>query len=325
MVRKKFTATRNVKGRTYQYFRRNGKFTRLPDNPESEEYDRAYWTLMRGKGPNNAQFTFDKLIESYRASPKWEKLANRTKQDYQKVLTYIHEIVGDKDPKKMRRSHVIDAQLANKHRARFANYVSQIMSILFEHAIDLDRMEYNPARGVEKIKLGDGHKPWPELLIEHFLEAADPTMRLLIELAIGTGQRIGDILEMKWSDIEGDEIHVVQNKTGTELWIPFTPRLQTVLDQTQKKGFFILTNSRGQKLTYDAAESRFRVVRKTIKGEGYTIHGLRYFAAHQLAEAGCNDAQIASITGHKSVAMIARYSRKANQRILARLAQEKRK
>lgn len=47
---------------------------------------------------------------------------------------------------------------------------------------------------------------------------------------------------------------------------------------------------------------------------GLTFHGLRYTAAKHLAEAGCSLKQIASITGHKSLAMIEKYSRDADQR-----------
>ncbi|MCZ6773322.1 MAG: tyrosine-type recombinase/integrase, partial [Proteobacteria bacterium] len=46
-------------------------------------------------------------------------------------------------------------------------------------------------------------------------------------------------------------------------------------------------------------------------------HGLRYTAAARLAEAGCSLKEIASITGHKSLAMIEKYSREADQKRLA--------
>jgi len=47
---------------------------------------------------------------------------------------------------------------------------------------------------------------------------------------------------------------------------------------------------------------------------GLTFHGLRYTAAARLAEAGCSSKEIASVTGHKSLAMIEKYSRDADQR-----------
>jgi enterobacteria phage integrase len=52
-------------------------------------------------------------------------------------------------------------------------------------------------------------------------------------------------------------------------------------------------------------------------------HGLRKASARRLAEAGCSAKQIAAITGHKTLAEIERYTRQADQEILARQAMSK--
>jgi site-specific recombinase XerD len=49
-------------------------------------------------------------------------------------------------------------------------------------------------------------------------------------------------------------------------------------------------------------------------------HGLRKAAARRLAEAGCSASEIASITGHKTLAEVERYTRAADQERLARQA-----
>lgn len=139
-----------------------------PNDPTNEEYDREYWRLMRGGGDHTYKLSFHKLIESYKQSPKWDRLAPRTKPDYSNVLEYLDDTIGKKNPAKMRRSSVIAAQIANRHRARFANYIPHMLSILFEHAIDLDWQRDNPAKGIEKIKTGEGHKPWSQSAIAIF-------------------------------------------------------------------------------------------------------------------------------------------------------------
>jgi len=50
------------------------------------------------------------------------------------------------------------------------------------------------------------------------------------------------------------------------------------------------------------------------------MHGLRKTAARMLAEAGCSALQIASITGHKSLAEIERYTKAADQKRMATAA-----
>ncbi|EBA18363.1 Integrase [Roseobacter sp. SK209-2-6] len=322
MVKKKFTTTKRVKGRLYQYFRKDGRYVRLPDDPNSEEYDREYWRLMRGGGALSQRFTFEKLIQSYKRSPRWEGLAPRTKADYSKVLEYLAGTIGQKDPTKMRRSTIIEAQMANKHRARFANYIPHMLSILFEHAVDLDWQRDNPAKGIEKIKTGEGHKPWPKPAVATFRKNVRGLERLAFELALGTGQRASDLTRMKWSDIEDDGIWVTQGKTGVRLWIPFTDSLRAILDETPRKSLhWILSDDFGRQLGYDYIQKKFLKARKELGLEGYGFHGLRYSAAGELAEAGCTDHQIAAITGHKSLSMIQKYSKSANQKRLAQQAQ----
>jgi integrase len=52
-------------------------------------------------------------------------------------------------------------------------------------------------------------------------------------------------------------------------------------------------------------------------------HGLGKAAARRLAEAGCTSKQIQAITGHKTLAEVERYTRKADQVWLARKAMKK--
>jgi integrase len=322
MVKKRFTTTKTVKGRTYHYFRKDGRYVRLPDNPNSEEFDRAYWALMRGgMGPDQKR-TFEKLIANYKQSPKWQRLAPRTKSDYSKVLEYLQDVVGKHDPTKMRRSTVIEAQMRNSHRARFANYIPHMLSILFEHAIDLDWQRDNPAKGIEKLKTGDGHKPWPKSAIDTFRANTSGVTLLIFELALGTGQRASDLTRMEWEHIEDGGIWVTQGKTKAELWIPFTERLRVTLEGTKRNSLrFILCDPHGRQMNYDQIQKAVHKARKSLGLSQYSLHGLRYSAAGELAEAGCTDQQIAAITGHKSLSMVRKYSRGANQKKLAKSAQ----
>jgi len=61
-------------------------------------------------------------------------------------------------------------------------------------------------------------------------------------------------------------------------------------------------------------------IKRALKAAGLndlSTHGLRYTAAAKLAELGLSTKLIASITGHRSSAMIEKYSRGANQEVMA--------
>lgn len=319
-----YLVCQKAKGREYWYFRRGGESVKLPA-PDHADFYAAYADAKSGRRRLPVVRSFSKLIETYRSSPHFLALADRTRKDYAKVMDYLVEIVGNDAPAKMIRRDVIEAQMANTHRSRFANEIVAQLSRLFEFAINLGWITHNPARGVARLKTGDGHHPWPQALVDKYTDAATGSDLTIFELAIGTGQRIQDILDMRWSDIEDGGINVKQNKTGAELYIPFTGRLAQHLASTPKKGLWIVTTTLGRKMHYNTAEQRFRIVRKAVGAEGFVMHGWRYTAAHQLILAGCTDAEVAAITGHKSLEMVAKYSRKASQRGLAANAQRKRK
>ncbi|PRX33963.1 Site-specific recombinase XerD [Meinhardsimonia xiamenensis] len=320
---------RTAKGRTYWYYERGGVRVPMPP-PDHPDFPEKYALARRGTplkpAPNRR--TFRRLIEDYRASARWAKLAPRTRRDYERVLLWAIDRIGELDPAKMERRHVLRARDENRDRMRFANYIVQVLSVLFEQAIDQGWMTHNPARGIPMLKKkGDGpHRPWPQDKLEAFAAAAEPDTiaRTAMELCIGTGQRIGDVLKMRWSDIRDGGIEVRQGKTGSRLWIPFTPRLAAYLARLPRRGMTIVCGRDGRPVTYHYAAAEIRRIRDRIGALDYTIHGWRYTAAAELAAAGCSDDEIQAITGHKALAMVAKYAGPSRQEARARAAQARR-
>ena len=307
------------------YFQRRGWPTvRIESAPGTPEFATEYAILLNGARPAAlpAGRTFAALVRSYIASARYRKLAPRTARDYEKVLEWVKEKLGDKPVERMQRKDVIRARDANADATRFASYIVQVLRILMEHAIDLGWRQDNPAKGVRLVKSDKApREAWPADKIEAYRSAATGRALLIFELCLGTGQRIGDVLRMRWSDMEGDGISVRQSKTGAALWIPLTPRLRTVLAATPRVGSTICAWGRGRPTSYRGAADMVMAVRRQIGAEGYDLHGLRYAAAVELAEAGCSDEMIQSITGHATHAMVAKYAGPARQKARAKAAQ----
>ena len=146
--------------------------------PETAAFDHLYWQILGGKAQDCAT-SYAALIASYRQSDRWTRLKPRTRGDYEKVFLYLEERTGSKDVSLTKRKDIIAAQEANRHRTRFANYIPQVMSVLFEHAIDKGWMTENPAKGVRALvtpkERRQEHIPWPDWAVEKFrAEAAPP-------------------------------------------------------------------------------------------------------------------------------------------------------
>lgn len=311
------------------YFQRRGFTTvKIASAHGTPEFHAEYARLLSGDRPIYAgPRTFAALVSEYVASPKYRCLGIRTAQDYDKVLEWVKVKLGALPVAGMQRKDVIRAQSINAEKVRFANYIVQVLRILFEHAIDMGWRKDNPAKGVSLLKSGRPQREaWPQPMVQAFRGAASGRALLIFELCIGTGQRINDVLSMRWGDIDGDCILVRQGKTGSKLAVPITPRLRAILDATPRIGLTICSwGPAGKRTAYRTAADLIMDVRRKIGAERYDIHGLRYTTASELAEAGCSDELIMSITGHKTMAMVARYAGPARQRTRAKEAQEKRK
>src|SRR5262249_11436195 len=107
---------------------------------------------------------------------------------------------------------------------------------------------------------------------------------------------------------------------GTALAIPVHPDLRAVLDAMPKTGLQFLTTLRGRAFSAEVFGKFFKIACKRAGLPHCSAHGLRKAAATRLADAGCSASQIASITGHKTLAEVARYTQAADQRRLAQQA-----
>lgn len=307
--------------------REGGKLLRvtLPGDPHNDpEASAEYWRLRQGGAPKPVERrTVRAIAASYRQSTRFPT-APRTIKDYERVLRHIETQAGHVDLAKVQRHHLVRAHQEARHGVRMADYVVTLFGMLFEHAKDLGLVRENPAHGIKKHGTQTGYLPWPDWAIAGFREQATGAALTIFELCLGTGQRIADVLEMRWSDIDDDGIAVTQGKTGAALWIPFTPALSDHLATLPRTLTTIAATRKGTPYSYRMAHDLLRVTRAKCGAEAYSWHGLRKNAAAELAEAGCSDAQIMAVTGHRTSAMVRKYTARAEQRRLARGAQARR-
>ncbi len=121
--------------------------------------------------------------------------------------------------------------------------------------------------------------------------------------------------------VHNGKIRFVQNKTGTSLTIPVHSKLQTVLDHYTADHLSFLTTARDEPFTAAGFGNWFRKACDAAGlPKGRSAHGLRKAACRRLAEAGCSANIIASISGHKTLEEVSRYTSAADQELLAEAA-----
>lgn len=312
----------------YLYFRKDGRLERLPDDPASTEFAREYARLRSGHIIGTSKRTVKALIGHYMQSPKWAKLKPATKDSYRRSFRYFEDRIGAYDVQTIRPAHIYDMQATLTDKPTTANRHLAALSVLMNFAMTkLEWITRNPCQRIEKMQTKNPpRRPWPHDMIDAARAKADPGTLLVFELLLGTGQRVGDVLKMQWGHISDGGITVKQGKTGAEIFVPFTARLQAVLDATPKRGLYIITNRSGGALSYNVAWQRIMKLRKAIGADAYDIHALRHSAASEIASIpGMTSEHVQAITGHTSAAMVRLYAGPAQQKARAKEAQKQRK
>ena len=312
--------------RGYLYFCKWGKTERIHSKPGTAEFAAEYALLMRGKPPTPKR-TIKGLIQKYLQGESWPGLATNTRKSYLRHFRYLEEVAGHVDPATLRTSHIYEMRDALRETPTDANRKIGALSTLLSHAVRMGWMDRNPALGVANLKgKRPPREPWPEAMIEDFRKAAGPLPRLIFEMLLGTGQRIGDVLKMRWDEIEDGGIWIRQQKTDTGIFVPFTDDLATILDATTRLGQTIIAQPNGKPASYSYAHKLIWEVREDIGAQAWDNHCLRHSAAAEiLSLPGMTVEHVMAITGHTSKEMAIHYSRKADMRAKAKEAQNARR
>jgi integrase len=126
-------------------------------------------------------------------------------------------------------------------------------------------------------------------------------------------------VKMGRADISGGAIAVVQKKTGTALSIPIHHELLAAMKAGPSNGLSLIGDKHGRQI---ARCTLTLLIRKAAAEAGLPPdclpHGLRKAQMRRLAEAGASAKQIASISGHKTLREIERYTDAADQKQLSR-------
>jgi integrase len=337
-----FLKSYKVAGRTYYYFNRRGFPARkLPGDPLSSEWMAAYNAAKDASNSAKTGVTagaasskskpvpgsFSDLIARYYASAKFLTLAKITQSTYRNEIEKLRVEHGDKPVALLDYEGVEKMIAAKADRPGAANKVRRTIRMLMKFAIKIKMREYDPTVGVDKLKVpGDGFIAWTDSDIAQF-EATFPVgskPRLAMALALYTGQRRSDVILMSRKHVRKNYIQVRQEKTGAFVEIPLHPDLSEVLSfVTVDIPAFVLSDQ-GKPYSRAGFGNWFGDrCREAGLPKGYNAHGLRKAAARRLAEAGCTAHEIMSITGHKSISEVERYTKAASQTKMADSAMAK--
>lgn len=190
------------------------------------------------------------------------------------------------------------------------------ISIVMQWAIDQKWITRNPARGVRRLKEPDGVVRWLEdAEREALLTACDAStwtdLGLLVRLALSSGARLSELLKLTWRDIDLNRglAYIADTKNAERRALPLVKPVRDLLAIKPRvlRSELLFPAVRDTSKPFAFRDHWYTAVRAASL-EDFRFHDLRHSCASYLAMAGASHVQIADVLGHKTLAMVQRYS-----------------
>jgi integrase len=137
----------------------------------------------------------------------------------------------------------------------------------------------------------------------------------LVELAIQTGMRRGELLKAVWEDLDlqGRRLTLRDTKNGEDRTIPLTRRAVEILSKLPRLGSKIFP------VSPVAVRQAWERLRRRAGLEDLRFHDLRHEAVSRFFEMGLSVPEVALISGHRDFRMLARYTHLRAEDVVGKL------
>jgi len=248
----------------------------------------------------------DEYLETHSKAKKSYKTDVKILRMFKRLFEgkYLHEIKAiDIERYKSRRTQEVSKSTVNRSL--------NTLKSLFNKAVQWGKLSDNPAKTIKKFKENSQRLRFLEKEeISRLMQHCTGHIRPIVIIALNTGMRKGEILSLKWEqvDIQHKVIHLFDTKNSERRDIPLNPNVLSAL-------VALTRHQTSQYVFCDKTGKPFRNVRKSFftavkKADIINLHfhDLRHTFASQLVMAGVDLNTVRELLGHKSLEMTLRYS-----------------
>lgn len=286
----------------------------------------------RERGPSYGDGTLGALVKWFKEEcPRWDKLADASKEDYEKSFTYLeaskHDTAGPlyDFPAQLINQPGIYAMRNKAAKAkwpRFADKLVSHLSTIFKEAVKEGKISQNPAAGVEKLHSADpnANHEWTEEEVQTAIWLAPDHVLTPIVLARYQGFRGQTCAALGWRHYTTDPrsvkaFSIVIRKNNEPSWFPCAYETRLHLEAIERKSTVICLSSdnlpwKDEKAMQSAVSDYLTTLKKDeLIREGCTLHGLRVTYAAAIRRQGFDTGIVADALGDRSRRMGEHYTR----------------
>jgi integrase len=217
---------------------------------------------------------------------------------------HLHEITAlDIENYKVERRQKVSPATVNRELA--------CLKHIFNKAIEWGKLDINPASKVKKFREPNQRVRYlEEEEIERLYEACSEHLRPIVAVALNTGMRKSEILNLKWADVNlrTRVITILNSKNDEKREVPINEDLARTLLRVPKnaKSPYVFCKEDG--MPYLSVKTAFRAALRRAKIRNFRFHDLRHTFASHLVMRGVGLKTVQELLGHKTINMTLRYS-----------------
>lgn len=251
-----------------------------------------------------------KLIDEVLAKVK-PRLADSTAEQYAYAAKLLKKALAQFEPHEVKARHMAKIQDDLSSTPNMANRVISFARLIFVDAVKRQLVDSNPCVGIprlpeEKRKRLISDKEWMAIY-----EQAGARLKVIMRLQYLTGQRIGDVLAIKRSQITDEGLFFRQQKTGAQLLVRWTPDLKAAIEEAKAitgdvPSLTLLRSRTGGPPDYRSVAEQFARAAEAAGVEDVRLNDGRAKAGTETKRQGKS---ARALLGHASETMTARYLR----------------
>jgi integrase len=266
--------------------------------------------------------TLSELVERYRDTVTPRK---RTASTERLVLNaFLRRSISSRRLSELRTADLVAYRDERLNEIRASSLARELTPL--RHMFEVARKEWglpivpNPAhltipgadpRRERRLRTGELQR-----LLEAARRSRNPFLVPIILFALVTGMRRGEILAMRWADIDraGQALLIPSSKTGIARTIPLLPEALRILDKMPPSSHRVFP------ISANAVRLAWERLRKRAGLRDLHFHDLRHEAISRFFEAGLSTPEVALISGHRDARMLFRYTHPMRTLIISKLA-----
>ena len=186
------------------------------------------------------------------------------------------------------------------------------LKTMFNRAVRHKLIDRNPISEVKKLPENNvRQRILTQDELEALLNACEPHLKPIIQVAYYMGMRRGEIINLTWPEVDLKKgfirLSAERTKTNSSRVIPIHPEVKATLERLPR-GLHTDRVFLRHGLPFNEIKHSFQSACEKAKIEDFTFHDLRHCALNNLRKAGNDFFQIMALSGHKTMSCFKRYN-----------------